>query len=169
MSYWSKEVFDTAEESAPVSEYAVLPEGEYHVQLVDCELKETKAGTGHYLNCRFDVCKGDATGRVLWMAINVNNPNPRATGIGIGQLRDLSYAAKKEVWYEKLKSCQTWVDAEQHLNSLFNTVANIPVKAKVKVEKSDKYGDKNIIKGFKVADTIVPGVGKSPKKESPFS
>lgn len=168
MSYWSKEVFETAEDTAkPTNDFQVLPEGEYHVQLVDCEIKETKAGTGHYLNCRFDVCRGEATGRVLWMTINVNNPNPRATGIGIGQLRELTHSVGKDVWYEHLKACQSWTDAEQHLNSLHGAVANLCTKAKVKVEKSDKYGDKNIIKGFKPADTIVPGVGK--KKASPFS
>lgn len=167
MSYWSKDVFDKAEEATTTSEYAPLPEGEYCVSLVDCEIKKTKAGTGHYLNCRFDVTRNEHIGRVLWMAINVDNPSPVATGIGIGQLKELAYACGKEAWYEQLKACQTWSDAESHLNTLHNTIVNIELISKVKVHKDDKYGVSNIIKGFKKAN-MSPSIGAS-KKKDPFS
>ena len=169
MSFWNQEIFDEAEKGG--SDFSPVPDGMYEVTLVDAEIKETKAKDGHYLNLRFDITSGDCANRVIFTTINVNNKNPKATGIGLGQLKQLAAATGKTDWYESLKSCTSWADAEARLNTLHNTMCNIPVMAKVVVKRDEKYGDKNDIKAFSRAQSAAPAAAftqAATKKTSPF-
>ena len=64
----------------PVSE--VLPAGEYTMQIIKSEIRETKAGTGWYLQLEFDVLSGPcAPGRKFWDRLNLKNTNEQAEQI----------------------------------------------------------------------------------------
>lgn len=147
MAFWSDEIVKEAEEKT--SGFDVLPEGAYRVILIDAEVKETKAG-GHYLNAKFEL-SGNASydGRILFAKFNVDNANATAVSIGLGQLKELATAAGKLTWYEALKTAESWDEAAQKLNTIFDAIGNIPVEVKVVVKKDEKYGDQNDIKRFK--------------------
>lgn len=171
MSFWNSDIFEEAEKGAS-SDFSPLPNGDYEMVLVDSSIKATKAQDGHYMNLRFDVSNGQNAGRVIFIIVNVNNKNPKATGIGLGQLKNLVTAAGKERWYEQLKTCNSWEDAEAHLNTLHSTIANIPVIGKVTVKRDETYGDKNDIKSFSKAQSVAPAAAfqkaSAGKKSSPF-
>lgn len=64
----------------PVSE--ILPVGEYVMQIIKSEVRETKAGTGWYLQLEFDVLSGPCTpGRKFWDRLNLKNANEQAEQI----------------------------------------------------------------------------------------
>lgn len=171
MSFWNSEIFEEAEKG-PSGDFQPLPADNYEIVLVDADIKSTKAGDGNYMNLRFDVCNGPYAGRVIFVIVNVNNKNPKATGIGLGQLKNLVTAVGKEDWYDKLKTCSSWQDAEAHLNTLHSTIANIPVMGKVSVKRDEKYGDKNDIKSFSKAQSVAPAAAfrkaAASQKLSPF-
>lgn len=73
------------EVSAP-AEYEPIPEGEYILKAVDAEEKETSRGDGSYIKAKFEVVKGEHTGRLLWQNFNINNPSEKAQRIGRQQL-----------------------------------------------------------------------------------
>jgi hypothetical protein len=69
-----------------------LPEGEYTVQIIQSEMKETKAGTGHFLELRMQVLDGDHVGRLLFDRLNLINPNETAVKIAQRTLADICEA-----------------------------------------------------------------------------
>lgn len=69
------------------SGFAPLPEGKYNVIVDDCSVKDTKSGTGQYINVKFRVLGGDKDGRFLFHMFNIKNQNAEAVKIGLGQLK----------------------------------------------------------------------------------
>ena len=79
--------FDTSEvEINAPTEYDPLPEGEYILKAIDAEEKTTSRGDGSYVKAKFEVVKGEYTGRLLWQNFNINNPSEMAQKIGRQQL-----------------------------------------------------------------------------------
>ena len=71
-----------------------IPEGFYHAVAIDSELKETKAGTGSYLQFTFEIIdEGKWKGRWVWDRFNLSNPNPRAVEIAQENLAKFCSAA----------------------------------------------------------------------------
>ena len=63
------------------SSYEPLPEGYYNVIAIESEIRDTKAGTGNYLQFKFEVLDGQHKGRYIWDRFNLRNPNPKAVEI----------------------------------------------------------------------------------------
>ena len=81
-----------AREVEPAS-FDPLPAGKFEVVIVASELKPTKAGTGSYLELKFQVVQeGEHKGRLLWDRLNLHNPNETAVSIARGQLSSLCRA-----------------------------------------------------------------------------
>lgn len=75
-------------------ENTILPAGEYTMQIVQSDLRTTKAGTGQYLWLEFDVVSGPcAPGRKFWDRLNIENPNEQTRKIALSQLLAISKAA----------------------------------------------------------------------------
>ncbi len=66
----------------PQGDFEVLPPGKYPVQVESAEIKQTKAGTGHYIYVTCKILDGPAKGRLLWDRMNIDNPSQVAVGIG---------------------------------------------------------------------------------------
>ena len=107
-----------------------VPAGDYPVIITDSEMKQTKAGTGHYLQLTLQVIDGPAKNRLIWHRLNIQNPNATAQEIGQRQLSALCHAVGK---------LQVQDSAELH---------GIPFVARV-IVKTDDYGAKNEIKSVK--------------------
>jgi len=76
----------------PQSDFDVLPPGKYPVLIEKAEVKQTKAGTGHYLETQMVVLDGPAKNRKLWDRINIQNPSTQCVEIGLRQLAALGQA-----------------------------------------------------------------------------
>lgn len=60
----------------------ILPAGEYVMQIIKSERRDTKSGSGWYLQLEFDVLSGPcAPGRKFWDRLNLKNTNEQAQSI----------------------------------------------------------------------------------------
>jgi hypothetical protein len=53
-----------------------VPNGRYQVMIIDSQWKVTKAGDGHYLQLCLQVTEGKYSGRMLWLRLNLDSPDP---------------------------------------------------------------------------------------------
>lgn len=114
------------------SQFDLLPVGVYTVNLVEAEVKDTKAGDGQYINCKFKVIGGPHDGRFLFKMFNIKNRNPTAVNIGMSQLKSLMLAG----------------GATKLQLSDVNELCGLIVDAAVGKSTSHEFGDRNEIKGF---------------------
>ena len=111
--------------------YDPIPEGEYILKAVDAEEKTTSAGTGSYIKVKFEVVKGEYTGRLIWQNFNINNPSEKAQRIGRQQMVAWATACGKP----------DADDTDKLLDKSFS--------AAVSIEKgTGGYSDSNRIKAF---------------------
>ena len=108
-----------------------LPPGWYSATMSAAEIKNTKTGTGQYIALRYDITGPTHQGRVVFGNLNIRNASPKAEEIGRQQLGDICRAI----------GLARVGDTDQLIgNSLM---------IKLDIEKSEQYGDKNQVKGFK--------------------
>jgi len=119
-------LFDATE----VSETGIEP-GEYVIFVDHAEVKETKSGTGEYINIRW---KLEDQGDTFYSLYNIKNPNEKAVQIGLSELKRMCAAAGVEAK----------VSSVDELNGL-------RVKARL-AEKEDDYGIKTVIKKYMKAE-----------------
>lgn len=87
-------MFDMRSVEAPKKgSYEPIPEGDYPLLITDAEVKDTKAGTGQYLNVTMEITAGDFKGRKLWHLFNIANPNPEAVRIAKEQMKAMMLAS----------------------------------------------------------------------------
>lgn len=111
--------------------YDPIPEGEYVLKALDAEEKTTSKGDGSYIKVKFEVVKGEHTGRLLWQNFNINNPSEKAQRIGRQQLVAWATACGKP-------------DADDT-----DKLLEKPFRAAVSIEKgTGGYADSNRIKAF---------------------
>lgn len=67
-----------ANEVEPSIGFDAIPAGKYQAVITDSEIKDTKSGTGKYLQLEFEVIEGDYKSRKLWARLNLENANPEA-------------------------------------------------------------------------------------------
>jgi hypothetical protein len=119
-----------------------LPPGEYVVEVVDSEVRPTKAGDGAYISLQLRVVDGEYENRRIFTNINHRNPNPKAQAIGERQLAMLCTA----------------VGLKHALEDVVD-LHNVPVKAVILVEPAkDNYGPRNSVRAYKPVDGAAPAV-----------
>ena len=80
--------FETGNDSAP----EILPAGEYQMQIIQSEMRETKAGDGQYLWLEFEILGPKYAGRKFWERLNLINKNEIAAKVAKKQLSAISFA-----------------------------------------------------------------------------
>lgn len=60
------------------SRFLPLARGDYECIVIDTKIKDTKLGTGQYIEVTLQVVSGPASGRRLWDRLNVNNLSKNA-------------------------------------------------------------------------------------------
>ena len=137
-----------------IGDRSPLPIGDYVVCVVKTEFKATKAKTGHYLSVHMKVQDGARKGSMLFLNLNLDNPNPIAVEIANKELNSICQAIGK----------QGVEDSEElHGIPLCVTVGIQPAKG--------DYPPSNNITGYKPADkavntTSAGGVATDPKPET---
>jgi hypothetical protein len=121
----------TPDTGAAGGSYDPIPEGEYVLKALEAEEKSTAKGDGSYIKVKFEVAKGEHTGRLLWQNFNINNPSEKAQRIGRQQLVAWATACGKP-------------DADDT-----DKLLEKPFRAAVSIEKgTGGYSDSNRIKAF---------------------
>lgn len=67
-----------ANEVEPSAGFDVIPAGKYNAVISDSEMKDTRSGTGRYLQLEFEIIDGEFKNRRLWARLNLENPNADA-------------------------------------------------------------------------------------------
>jgi putative intracellular protease/amidase len=130
-----------AHEVAPQDDYSPIPDGDYAVLIEDSEMKDTKAGTGQYLQFTLSVIDGQYAGRKLWERLNLVNPNQTAVDIAQRTLSAICHA--------------TGVMAPQDSAELHGKTMV------VKVGRDKNNADQNTIKAYKRMDGARPAPAQS--------
>lgn len=76
----------------PLDEFSLLPPGKYIVQILNAELRMTKAQNGHYIYLDMVIMDGDSKGQHVFDRINVDNPSEKCVAIGKRTLSSLARA-----------------------------------------------------------------------------
>ncbi len=77
----------------PQQTFDAIPAGKYVAAITDSEMKQTKAGTGSYLELVFEVLEGEHRGRKVWARLNLDNPNETTVQIAKAELSSICRAA----------------------------------------------------------------------------
>jgi hypothetical protein len=137
-----------ATEVPPQTAFEALPPGDYVCVISASEEKQTKAGTGSYLQLTLVVIEGEHEGRKTWDRLNLANPNATAVKIAQAQLSAICHA----VGVMQLQ------DSEQ--------LHDIPLLVKVGIEKNKETDElTNKIKGYAAVPNRKP-TSKQPAKQS---
>lgn len=75
-----------ANDVEPSNDYEPIPAGKYLAVITDSEMKPTKSGTGNYLQLAFQIIEGEYENRMLWVRLNLDNPNATAVQIARREL-----------------------------------------------------------------------------------
>ena len=116
-----------------------LPPGWYTATMSSAEIKSTKTGTGEYIAIKSTITGPTHQGRVVFGNLNIKNQSPKAEEIGHQQLGEIMKA--------------TGIPRVSDTDQLIGQSLQI----KLDIEKSEQYGDKNQVRGFK------PIAGGAPK------
>jgi len=84
--------FNFNSNEVPADDFDTIPAGVYSAQIIQSEMKDTKAGTGQYLEMRIQVLDEPFTGRLVFERLNLINPNPTAVKIANRTLADICNA-----------------------------------------------------------------------------
>lgn len=124
-------VYTEAEMPKSERDFSPVPDGWYDVTITESEVKDTKSGDGNYIKLRYDITGPSHAGRVIFGNLNLRNRNPKAEEIGAKQLGELMRA----VGLARLE------DSDQLIGKRLTV--------KVATQRSEQYGDKNEVKGFR--------------------
>ena len=138
-----------AAEVNPQSDFDPVPNGEYPVIVIESEWKETKAGTGTYLQLVLEVIDGAYKGRKIWDRLNLKNQNQTAVNIAQKALSQICHSIG-------------------HLN-LEDTVElhNKPMLAKIVVKQQPGYNDSNEVKEYKPMAGGASTAAQVPQQQQP--
>jgi hypothetical protein len=115
----------------PAVDFEAIPANKYLAIITASEMKDTKSGTGQFLELTFQIIDGEYKGRLLWARLNLDNPNEVAVKIAQAELSGICRA---------VGVMQPRDSAELH---------NLPLVITVKVVKRQDNGELgNEIRGY---------------------
>jgi hypothetical protein len=136
----------------PANDFDPIPAGKYLAVITDSEMKDTKSGTGEYLNLAFEIIEGEHKGRHLWARLNLHNPNATAVKIARAELSAICRAVN-------VMAPRDSVDLH-----------NLPLLITIKCKKRPDTGEVvNEIKGYAPKDQPAPASAPpaAPAKSAP--
>lgn len=115
----------------PAVDFEAIPANKYLAIITASEMKDTRAGTGQFLELTFQIVDGEYKGRLLWARLNLDNPSEVAVKIAQAELSGICRA---------VGVMQPRDSAELH---------NLPLVITVKVVKRQDNGELgNKIRGY---------------------
>jgi hypothetical protein len=124
-----------------------IPAGRYIASIEKVEIRDTKSGTGSYLNIQWKVTGPKYAGRVIFDTINHRNQSVKAQEIGLRQLSGLLAA--------------TGIKRLEDTDQLIGLSAEI----KVVIEESAGFDPSNRVKSYKaIAGSPLPAPAEAPQE-----
>lgn len=120
----------------PAQTYEPLPAGDYLCAISSIEVKNTKTGTGQYLEITLDLQDADLFGRKFFDRLNLWNANPKTVEIAQRTLSAICHAT----------GVLQLADTDQLIGQ--------QVVAKVNAKEDPGYGVRNEVKGYKQAAQV---------------
>jgi len=152
-------VFD-ANQVSPQKAFEVIPTSWQSGMISDSSLKDTKDGTGKYLELVWEIVDGEYKGRKVYDRLNIMNKNPKAMEIAQSELSAICHA--------------TGQMQVQDSSQLHNIPCLIRVKAKPARTAKDKntgqmtdYDASNEIKGYRRIDDPPRTMGTAAQAAAP--
>ena len=153
------QTFNQAEMPESQNNFEPIPAGWYTATIASAELKDTKAGTGQYINVRYDITGPAYEGRVVFGMLNIRNQNPQAEQIGHQQLGELMRAIG--------------IAAVQDTDQLIG--GNCMIKVKVRAA-TEQYDASNEVSGWRAMEGSAapkpqasqPAEQAAPAKKAPW-
>ena len=134
-----------ANEVEPSRELDPIPAGKYVAVIVDSEMKDTRAGTGRYLQLEFEITDGEYAGRKLWARLNIENQKAEAVRMARADLSAICRAVNVLTPNDS---------ADLH---------NLPLVIKVHVRKDKNTGEiSNEIRGYESKTAYRPEPKQAP-------
>lgn len=128
----------------PSSGFSPIPAGKYVAVITDDEMKDTRNGSGRYLQLTFEIVEGEYSGRKLWTRLNLENANMEAVKIARADLSAICRAV--------------------NVMQLQDTVQlhNLPMVITVRLKKNKETEEmQNEIKGYENKQSYAPGATAS--------
>lgn len=123
--------FSRKADELPEQSYDPVPEGLYNADIEKAEVKQTKDGTGQYINMQLKILGPTQSGRVVFGTINIQNKSEKAEEIGLRQLKELRAAC----------GIASLRDTDELIGR------QVKIKVKIQPEK-DGYPARNTIGGY---------------------
>lgn len=131
-----------------------LPAGDYHMQVIESEIKPTKSGSGDQLVLTLEVIDGPNQNRRMWDRLNIRNANADAQRIAQRSLADLCQA----IGLSALRNTE-----DLHFKPFIGRVT-------IKIDKSGEYSPQNRVR-YKArggaASTARATQGSAPQQQRP--
>lgn len=70
----------------PSTVFEPIPAGKYVAVIIASQQKDTRSGSGQYLELTLQIVEGEYAGRQLWARLNLNNPNAQTVKIARAEL-----------------------------------------------------------------------------------
>ena len=122
----------------PAAPFELLPPGRYSVQIVQSEMRATRAGNGQYLWLEMDVIEGSHQGRKIWDQLNLVNPNQQTVEVAQRTLSAICHAVGQ----------MQVTDSEQlHFHPMVVTLAVEP-DSRDKHKPIEEQRKQNKVKGY---------------------
>lgn len=121
-----------------------LPAGDYHMQVIESEIKPTKSGSGDQLVLTLEVIDGPNQNRRMWDRLNIRNANADAQRIAQHSLANLCRA----IGLAALRNTE-----DLHFKPFIGRVT-------IKADKSGEYGPQNRVR-YKARGGAAPSQGQS--------
>ncbi len=135
-----------AETVDPSIPFEAIPAGRYIAVITASEMKDTRSGSGRYLQLEFEICEGEYSGRKVWTRLNLENSNTEAVRIARADLSAICHA----------------VGVLQPEDSV--QLHNLPLQITVKCRKNQDDEMTNEIKSF--APVPTPVQAETPASDS---
>jgi hypothetical protein len=123
---------------APAAPLELLPPGRYAAQIVNSEMRVTRAGTGQYLWLEMDVIEGPHQGRKIWDQLNLVNPSPQTVEIAQRTLSAICHAVGQ---------LQVSDSEQLHFRPLQVTLA-VEIDSRDKLRPAEEQRKQNKVKGY---------------------
>ena len=138
-----------ANEVEPSVGFDAIPAGKYQAVITDSEMKDTKSGTGKYLQLEFEIIEGDYKNRKLWVRLNLENANSEAVRMARADLSAICRA---------VNVIQPRDSVELH---------NLPLTITVRCRKNQDDEIVNEIRGFAPKAALSGAVSSTPATTAP--
>jgi len=135
-----------------------LPEGWYSASITGAEVKETKAGDGKYIACKYTITGPSHQGRVVFGNLNIKNASTKAEEIGRQQLGEIMRA----IGLAKVTDTDQLIGGSLGIKLVVKTGEY--AGNEIKGYKSLSSGSPAAVAPFK---PIGPAAGATPAKASP--